>query len=106
MYEDRKYPDGRWRPAGVCGGRWQNYMRDYYPEEYQQVIDDNLFFPIAYKIDEEAEHKREIYTNEWLRTAEPRPDTFVKIAEWEREKQDYVNFLLNKEVILRVRTSL
>lgn len=89
-------------PIRLWGQKWQEWIRDFYPTEYEILRGNGRFWVIPRIIDKEAAEMRnnlsETYDNAYYHTRPDGSDTLAVIR-WETEKGNYIDHQISSNVV-------
>lgn len=90
------------KPIGYYGRKWQEFMEQNHPYDITGLRGRMLWELIPRQIDKEAEEMAWNLEQEYARN-NPRPTTFLEIAQWEKMKQLEVSHRVMTELVLQRR---
>ena len=90
------------KPIGYFGRKWQEFMEENYPLDIPGLKGRMLWELIPRQIDKEAEEMAWNLEQEYAKN-NPRPHTFLEIAQWEKMKSLEVNHRVMREIVLKQR---
>ncbi len=90
-------------PIDRWGEAWQRYMKENCtPDEISANFKDGEFDELARRIDSEAWEMWELLRKQYA-AKNPRPTTFVEIAEWEKKRTLIIEHEIMEQIVLRIR---
>ena len=87
---------------GLYGERWQKFMTENYPEVIPSLQGRLKWELIPRQIDKEAWEYRELLRKQYAKE-NPRPTTFVEIAQWENTLGMIVDRAIMEDIVLQYR---
>lgn len=87
---------------GMYGERWQRFMTENYPEVIPSLQGRLKWELIPRQIDKEAREYRELLRKQYSQK-NPRPTTFVEIAQWENTLGMIIDRAIMEDVVLIYR---
>ncbi len=90
-------------PIGRWGEAWQRYMKENCtPDEISVNFKDGEFDELARRIDSEAWEMWELLRRQYDQK-NPRPSTFLEIAEWEKKRTLIIEHEIMEQIVLQIR---
>lgn len=87
---------------GMYGERWQKFMTENYPEVIPSLQGRLKWELIPRQIDKEAWEYRELLRKQYAKE-NPRPKTFLEIAQWENTLGMIVDRAIMEDIVLQYR---
>ena len=89
-------------PIDRRGQEWQKFMQMYYPEEIPTLQENQKWELIPRQIDKEAWKMWELLRKQYA-AKNPRPTTFLEIAEWEKKRTLIIEHEIMEQIVLQIR---
>ena len=87
---------------GMYGEKWQRFMTENYPEVIPSLQGRMKWELIPRQIDKEAWEYRELLRKQYAKE-NPRPTTFLEIAQWENTLGMIVDRAIMEDIVLQYR---
>ena len=89
-------------PVGRWGQEWRKFMTEYYPEEIPSLQGRLKWELIPRQIDKECWQMWELLRKQYAAN-NPRPTTFLEIAEWEKTRAFIIEHEIMEQLVLQYR---
>lgn len=89
-------------PIDRWGQEWRRFMQTHYPEEISALQENQKWELIPRQIDKEAWEMWELLRKQYA-AKNPRPTTFLEIAEWEKKRTLIIEHEIMEQIVLQVR---
>ena len=89
-------------PIDRWGQEWRKFMQAHYPEEIPALQENQKWELIPRQIDKEAWEIWELLRKQYA-AKNPRPTTFLEIAEWEKKRTLIIEHEIMEQIVLQVR---
>ena len=89
-------------PIDRWGQEWQKFMQTHYPEEIPVLLENQKWELIPRQIDKEAWEMWELLRKQYA-AKNPRPTTFLEIAEWEKKRTLIIEHEIMELIVLQIR---
>ena len=89
-------------PIDRWGQEWRRFMQTYYPEEIPTLQENQKWELIPRQIDKEAWEMWELLRKQYA-AKNPRPTTFLEIAEWEKKRTLIIEHEIMEQIVLQIR---
>ncbi len=89
-------------PIDRWGMEWRKFMQTHYPEEIHALQENQKWELIPRQIDKEAWEMWELLRKQYA-AKNPRPTTFLEIAEWEKKRTLIIEHEIMEQIVLQIR---
>ncbi len=89
-------------PIDRWGQEWRKFMQTHYPEEIYALQENQKWELIPRQIDKEAWEMWELLRKQYA-AKNPRPTTFLEIAEWEKKRALIIEHEIMEQIVLQIR---
>ena len=89
-------------PVDRWGQEWRKFMTEYYPEEIPSLQGRLKWELIPRQIDKECWQMWELLRKQYAAN-NPRPTTFIEIAEWEKTRAFIIEHEIMEQLVLQYR---
>lgn len=89
-------------PIDRWGQEWRKFMQTHYPEEIPALQENKKWELIPRQIDKEAWEMWELLRKQYAAN-NPRPTTFLEIAEWEKKRTLIIEHEIMEQIVLHIR---
>ena len=89
-------------PIDRWGLEWRKFMKTHYPEEISALQENQKWELIPRQIDKEAWEMWELLRKQYA-AKNPRPTTFLEIAEWEKKRTLIIEHEIMEQIVLQIR---
>ena len=89
-------------PIDRWGQKWRRFMQTHYPEEISALQENQKWELIPRQIDKEAWEMWELLRKQYA-AKNPRPKTFLEIAEWEKKRTLIIEHEIMEQIVLQIR---
>lgn len=89
-------------PIDRWGMEWRKFMQTHYPEEIPVLQENQKWELVPRQIDKEAWEMWELLRKQYA-AKNPRPTTFLEIAEWEKKRTLIIEHEIMEQIVLQIR---
>ena len=89
-------------PIDRWGQEWRKFMQTHYSEEIPALQENQKWELIPRQIDKEAWEMWELLRKQYA-AKNPRPTTFLEIAEWEKKRTFIIEHEIMEQIVLQIR---